>query len=95
MLGTAGAASAHAPTPTVVIAPNAPPPHYDTFPPPPTADAEVMTWPAGHWMWDDGNWQCEPGCYVGRPAPTAAWDPGHSSQESLGGYVWIDAHWRS
>jgi hypothetical protein len=95
-LGIAGAVSAHAQPSTVIIAPDAPPPpQVDTIPPPPNADAEAMTWHAGHWMWTGSNWDWEPGHYVQRPAPMAVWEPGHWSQESSGGYVWIDGHWRS
>jgi hypothetical protein len=95
-LGVTGAVSAHAQSSTVIIAPDTPPPQVDAIPPPPTADAdaEVMTWHAGHWMWTGSNWDWDPGRYVQQPAPTAVWEPGHWSQESSGGYVWIDGHWR-
>ncbi|HEY1933617.1 MAG TPA: hypothetical protein VGG99_16515 [Acetobacteraceae bacterium] len=95
-IAVAGASLTASAQSTVVIAPSAPPPpRVETIPAPPTADAQVMTWHAGHWMWNGSNWSWEEGHYVQRPAPTAVWEPGHWSQESSGGYVWVDGHWRS
>ena len=43
---------------TVVIAPNAPPPpRVETIPQPPSAEAKVMFWQPGHWMWNGANWE--------------------------------------
>jgi WXXGXW repeat (2 copies) len=95
-LGIAAAMPAHAQPSTVIIAPSAPPPPpAETIPPPPDADAQMMTWHAGRWMWTGSNWNWEPGHYVQRPAPAAVWEPGHWMQESNGGYVWVDGHWQS
>jgi|HubBroStandDraft_2_1064218.scaffolds.fasta_scaffold276565_2 hypothetical protein len=81
--------------PSVVIAPNAPPPtRVETIPPPPSAEAQMMYWRPGHWMWDAGNWVWAPGEYVQRPAPQAVWEPGHWLQQPTGGYVWVDGHWQ-
>jgi hypothetical protein len=81
---------------TVVIAPNPPPPpQVETVPPPPSAEAHVMYWQPGHWMWNGVNWQWASGQYVQRPAPQAVWEPGHWVQQPTGGYVWMDGHWQS
>jgi hypothetical protein len=80
---------------TVVIAPNAPPPpRVETIPQPPSAEAQVMYWQPGHWMWNGANWEWASGQYVQRPAPQAVWQPGHWAQQPSGGYVWVDGHWQ-
>ena len=80
---------------TVVIAPDAPPPaRVETVPAPPAAQAQVMYWQPGHWMWNGANWEWAAGQYVQRPAPQAVWEPGHWSQQPSGGYVWVDGHWQ-
>jgi WXXGXW repeat (2 copies) len=80
---------------TVIIAPNPPPPpRVETVPPPPSAEAQVMYWQQGHWMWNGANWEWAAGQYVQRPAPQAVWEPGHWSQQPSGGYVWVDGHWQ-
>ena len=78
--------SAHAQSSTVVIAPDAPPP---------TSEAQVMTWHARRWMCDASNWDPEHGDYVPSPAPIALWGPHHWLQESSDGYVSTNGHWRS
>jgi hypothetical protein len=80
---------------TVVIAPNAPPPpRVETIPQSPSAEAQVMYWQPGHWMWNGANWEWASGQYVQRPAPQAVWQPGHWAQQPSGGYVWVDGHWQ-
>jgi hypothetical protein len=90
------ATSAFAQSSTIVIAPSAPPPpQVETISPPPTYNAQVMTWQPGHWAWNGANWAWIEGQYVQRPQPTAEWEPGHWSQQTSGGYIWVDGHWRS
>jgi hypothetical protein len=83
------------PQPQVLLAPSAPPPpRVETIPPPPNADAQVMYWRPGHWMWDGVKWAWSGGQYVDRPAPQAVWEPGHWVQQPTGGYVWMDGRWQ-
>jgi hypothetical protein len=89
------AASAFAQNSTVMIAPSAPPPpRVETVPAPP-ANTQTMTWQAGHWAWNGSAWTWADGQYVPAPQATAVWEPGHWAQQSTGGYVWVDGHWRS
>lgn len=87
--------AAQAQTSTVIIAPSAPPaPRVETIPPPPSMQTQVMTWEAGHWVWNGTGWNWQDGHYVQRPSTAAVWEPGHW-QQSNGGWVWVEGQWRS
>jgi hypothetical protein len=90
-LAIAGAATvASAQTSTIIVAPTAPPPpRVETMPPLPP-HGQVMTWQAGHWVWNGTAWAWVDGQYVQRPQPTAQWEPGHWSRENV-----VDGRWRS
>src|SRR5215472_140475 len=71
---------------SAIIAPSTPPPpRVETVPPPPSAEARLMYWHPGHWMWNGTNWIWESGQYVQQPMGQAVWEPGHWDQQPSGG----------
>jgi hypothetical protein len=82
--------------PSVVIAPNAPPPtRVETIPPPPPGAGPVV-WQPGHWQYTGTpgrDWAWQPGQYVQPPYGQTTWIPGHWAQQPNGAWTWVEGHW--